>query len=345
MTAVAPGATVSPVELACPACHGSLGTAPDALVCGRCRRRFSVVAGIPDLRLAYPDAYLSWEEDVERAAELAERFENLDFVALLRAHWVRSGKPPELVERFVAGDVASIERSKVYLAAIERERGAALDSADRFLEIGCGTAGLAAAAALQGVHAVASDVSLRWLVLAKKRLLEAGIEGVELVCCAAEKPPFPPNSFDVVGASDVIEHVVDQGEFVRGCGELLRPGGFLFLATPNRFSLSLEPHVRLWGVGFLPRPIARRYVRVRRKTPYEHVRLLSASALRRLLTRNGFAPKIVPPEIPPATEEMYAGLERRLVRTYNRLRHLAPVRLLLLAAGPFFHVFARKGAG
>jgi 2-polyprenyl-3-methyl-5-hydroxy-6-metoxy-1,4-benzoquinol methylase/uncharacterized protein YbaR (Trm112 family) len=344
MTAVAPGATVSPVELACPACRGSLGTAADALACRRCQRRFSVVAGIPDLRLAYPDAYLSWEEDVARACELAERFDELDFVALLRAHWVRSGKPPELVERFVAGDVASIERSRAYLAAIERERGGALGGADSFLEIGCGTAGLAAAAALQGVHAVASDVSLRWLVLAKKRLLEAGIEGVRLVCCAAEEPPFAPSTFDVVAASDVIEHVVDQGEFVRGCGQVLRPGGSLFLATPNRFSLGLEPHVRLWGVGFLPRPLARHYVRVLRKTPYEHVRLLSASALRRLLSQNGFAVKIVPPEIPPATEDMYAGLERRLVRTYNRLRRVAPVRLLLLAAGPFFHVFARKGA-
>jgi hypothetical protein len=33
---------------------------------------------------------------------------------------------------------------------------------------------------------------------------------------------------------------------------VLRPGGLLFLATPNRYTLGLEPHVRLWGVGYLP---------------------------------------------------------------------------------------------
>ena len=330
-------------RIVCPACAGELRPSDEKLACDRCERRYPLVAGIPDLRLSYPDPYVSWEEDVARARELAERFNELDFAGLLREHWVRSGKPPELAQRFVAGDLASLERSVAYLGEIERERGATLGPEDRFLEIGCGTAGLAAGVVGRAGEVVASDISMRWLILAKKRLGEAEIETVKLLCCAAEDPPFPPGSFDIVAASDVVEHVADQERFVRGCRRLLRSGGLLFLATPNRFSLGLEPHVRLWGVGLLPRGLARRYVAAFRKAPYDHVHLLSARALRRLLARHGFMVTIVPPEIPAATQRMYTGLELRLVRGYNRVRRIAPIRRLLMAVGPFFHVFARKG--
>jgi 2-polyprenyl-3-methyl-5-hydroxy-6-metoxy-1,4-benzoquinol methylase/uncharacterized protein YbaR (Trm112 family) len=331
-------------ELTCPVCRSALARDPDALRCQGCDRLYPVVAGIPDLRLAYPDPYLSMEEDLARARELERLSDRLDFAALLGEHWRQSGKPSELVDRFVAGDLATLGRSRAYLDAIEDHRGAPLGPGDRFVEIGCGTAGLAGAAAERGARVVAGDLSMRWLVLARKRLDETGADRVGLVCFAAEHPPFAPGTFDIAAASDVIEHVASQEDFAAASGELLRPGGLIFLATPNRFSLGLEPHVRLWGVGFLPRGLARRYVRAVRKAPYDHVRLLSARALRRLFRGNGFGVEVVPPEIPTATQGMYSGAELRLVRAYNRLRHLGPVRRLLLWVGPFFQVFATKEA-
>jgi SAM-dependent methyltransferase len=342
MPAAAEGPALSGVV--CPACRSTLVGGDAALRCEACGREYPVVAGIPELRLAYPDPYVGREEDLERARELAARSEELDFPGLLREHWARSGKAPELADRFVAGDLASLRRSQAYLSAIERERGAALGGSDRFLEIGCGTAGLAAAAAERAGEVIASDLSMRWLVLARKRLMDAGIDNVRLICGDAERPPFAAGFFDVVAASDVIEHVPDPDAFAEGCRDVLRPGGSLFLATPNRYSLGLEPHVRLWGVGYLPRPLAKRYVWAARKAHYDHVRLLSSHGLRRLLRRHGFGVKVVPPEIPAATQEMYSGRELRLVRAYNRLRRLAPVRAGLRAVGPFFHVFARKPA-
>jgi 2-polyprenyl-3-methyl-5-hydroxy-6-metoxy-1,4-benzoquinol methylase/uncharacterized protein YbaR (Trm112 family) len=328
------------LELVCPACMSGLDAAEFELSCTGCGRAFPVVAGIPDLRLSYPDAYLSWQEDLDRARELEERGGELDFAGLLREHWRRSGKPEELAERFVVADVSA--RTTAYLAEIERGRGAELRPGNAFLEVGCGSAGLAAPAARRGCRAVASDLSMRWLVLAKKRLAEEGIEDVQLVCCAAEDLPFAEGAFDVVAASDVIEHVASSEDLLAGCQRVLRRGGMLFLATPNRFSLSLEPHVRLWGVGWLPRPLAKAYVEAVRRTSYDHVRLLSARSLRRILRRAGFDPCIVPPEIPASSQRMYSGIELRLVRVYNRLRKLAPIRLALLAVGPFFHVFAIK---
>jgi 2-polyprenyl-3-methyl-5-hydroxy-6-metoxy-1,4-benzoquinol methylase/uncharacterized protein YbaR (Trm112 family) len=342
MTVATPPASLG--VLTCPACGGALGSSGMELVCRDCRMGFPVVAGIPDLRLSYPDPYLSLEEDLARARELEARLHELDLLGLLREHWRRSGKPPELAERFMAGDRAAEGRSRAYLEAIEQRRGTMLGPDDRLLEVGCGTAGLAAVAAGRAGEVWASDLSMRWLVLAKKRLLETGVEGVHLVCTDAQEPGFAVGSFSVVAASDVVEHASDQNRFVAGCARLLAPGGVLFLATPNRFSLGLEPHVRLWGVGFLPRRLALRYTLALRKAPYDHVRLLSSRALRRLLARHGLAATVVPPEIPSATEAMYSGLERRLVRLYNRARRNRAVRRALLAIGPFFHVFGTKGA-
>lgn len=301
-----------------------------------------MVAGIPDLRHAYEDPYVSRDEDLQRARELEALFDSRDLLGLLQEHWRRSGKPPELAERFLAGDRAAKARSAAYLDAVEARRRTPLAGGDRVLEVGCGTAALAAAAADRIGSAIASDISMRWLVLAKKRLAELGVDGVQLVCCNAEDPPFRPGAFTLIVAGDVIEHVASQRRFAAASATLLEPGGVLFLATPNRYSLSLEPHVRLWGVGMLPRGVAKRYVQAVRHAPYDHVRLLSSRALRRTLTAAGLEPVIVAPDIPPATRATYDGVEGRLVDVYNAVRARAPVQRALLAVGPFFHVFATK---
>jgi ubiquinone/menaquinone biosynthesis C-methylase UbiE len=303
---------------------------------------YGVVADISDFRLEYADPYSSRDEDVEAAEALVAHSSDVDLRGLLREHWRLTGKPDKLVERFVGGDMAALERAESYLEALERMRERSLGRGDRVLEVGCGTAALAAAAARRGCTVIASDVSMRWLVLARKQMEEIGRD-VELVCCAAEALPFQSETYDVVIAGDVVEHVADQRLFARECARVLRPGGMLFIATPNRYSLALEPHVRLWGVGFLPRGVARGYVERVRKAPYDHVRLLSSFALRRLLEAEGFGVTIEPPAVPLASQRLARGIELRLVRMYNAVRGIRLVRLGLLGVGPFFHVFAVKG--
>jgi ubiquinone/menaquinone biosynthesis C-methylase UbiE len=300
--------------------------------------------GISDQRESYPDPELSREEDARIALELQRLAAERDLAGLLDEHWRLVGKNPELAARFTAHELRAAAKSPSVRDEIDDARGTPFGPGDRVLEVGCGTAALGAAFAARGASVTATDISLRWLVLAQKRLAARGTPGVELVACAAEQLPFDDAGFDLVAASDVIEHVQSPQRFAVEAARVLRPGGLLFLATPNRYSLGLEPHVRLWGVGYLPRGAAERYVRAARGVSYDHVRLLSARSLRTILDAAGFETTIVSPEVPEASQRLYGGAELRLVRAYNRARRVGPAHAALLAVGPFFHVFARKRA-
>ena len=329
--------------LRCPRCGSELRADGEDTRCRGCDETYGEpLPGIPDLRLSYPDPQLSRDDDARIARELAAHAAADDFAALLDRHWRLVGKQPELAARFTAQEIAAGAKTEPIVDAIDAARGRPIGPGDHVLEIGCGTAALGGALAARGASVVASDLSLRWLVLAGKRLSESTAGAVELVACAAEALPFPDESFELVAAADVVEHVESPERFVCECSRVLRPGGLLFLATPNRYSLGLEPHVRLWGVGYLPRRAAERYVKAARGVSYDHVHLLSARTLRRMLDDAGFETTTVAPEIPDASQRMYRGPELRLVRWYNRARRTAALHAALLAVGPFFHVFAWK---
>ncbi|MFC8527059.1 class I SAM-dependent methyltransferase [Nocardia sp. NPDC057227] len=61
---------------------------------------------------------------------------------------------------------------------------------------------------------------------------------VEMVRGNLAALPLPDASVDVVVNFQVIEHLWDQGQFLRECLRVLRPGGELLISTPNRITFS-----------------------------------------------------------------------------------------------------------
>jgi 2-polyprenyl-3-methyl-5-hydroxy-6-metoxy-1,4-benzoquinol methylase len=64
-----------------------------------------------------------------------------------------------------------------------------------------------------------------------------GLHGSRIDAAATIEPneplPLPEETFDLVVSMDVIEHVPDPRPWVRDIVRMMRPGGRLFLTTPN----------------------------------------------------------------------------------------------------------------
>jgi SAM-dependent methyltransferase len=289
-----------------------------------------VVLGIPDFRLE-GDPYLNREADRAKALRLAEEYDRLDLRGLVERYWsLTPDTPPEMARRFTEHTLAGRSRGEAWLAGRQ--------PAGDVLEIGCRGGGLLVALAAGGARAVGIDMALRWLVVAKKALEEAGLTA-GLCCCHGERLPFPPAAFDGVLAENVLEHSPDPGALLAGMHYALRPGGIGRGTTWNRFAPLPEPHVRLWGVGWLPRPWARRYVPWRGRGEYR-VRLLSAPGTSRLLRSSPFGGGTVRPA-PLSTAQL--GQRARLpLAFYDAIRRTPLLRSLLLAAAPVLEWEVRR---
>ncbi|HEX7940827.1 MAG TPA: hypothetical protein VF488_03450, partial [Gemmatimonadaceae bacterium] len=119
------------------------------------------------------------------------------------------------------------------------------------------------------------------------------------------------------------------------------------LATPNRFSVSAEPHVGVWGVGWLPTRWQQRYVRMRSGKPYDYVRLLSVPGLKRLMKREThFDGRFIIPQIADEEIALFQSRRAKVARAYNRAAELRMLRWPLFAIAPFFRfVGVRRSDG
>jgi SAM-dependent methyltransferase len=232
-------------------------------------------------------------------------------------------------------------RAKSSLAEIQR-RGAS-SVRGRFLEIGCGTGGFLVAAADMFLTVVGLDISLPRLILAKKQLEETRRQAI-LISASAEFLPFSDESFHLVVGSDVIEHVENPAQVMRETYRVLESGGAIFLATPNRWSLTPEPHVNVWGVGFLPKAWRERYVALVRNLPYRNISLLNWFELRRLLGQTRFSRwQILLPTLPSEHTARLPAWARAAVPVYHAIKDFALTKWLVHLFGPLFHVVCIKG--
>ena len=97
----------------------------------------------------------------------------------------------------------------------------------RLLDLGCGTGlTLDLFGREPGVHVHGLDLSPSALGFCRQRGLE------RLVCGSMDAVPFATDTFDVVTALDVIEHIDDDLAALREVARVLRPGGMALVAVP-----------------------------------------------------------------------------------------------------------------
>lgn len=108
----------------------------------------------------------------------------------------------------------------------------------RILEIACGRGGFSRLLASRGASVCGADFSASAMDIAKEKLLRnpSLADRVTYVQADAQDMPFEENSFDMVISCETIEHVPNPRAAVREMFRVCKPGGMLFLTTPNYFN-------------------------------------------------------------------------------------------------------------
>lgn len=107
----------------------------------------------------------------------------------------------------------------------------------RILEVACGRGGFVRQMARSGARVTGCDFSSSAVRVASTKLFSTdGQPLAALVQGDAQSLPFAENSFDVVVSCETIEHLPQVQAALSDLYRVTRPGGRLFLTTPNHFN-------------------------------------------------------------------------------------------------------------
>lgn len=158
----------------------------------------------------------------------------------------------------------------------------------KVLDYGCGMGGTSRMLAKFGAKVTAVDI---------KPEVEQAFQNSDIKFCNPknEELYLKSQKYDIIILQDVLEHVPNPEILLKQMQDALRTSGFIYISTPNRFSLLNlinDPHWNLPGVAlgsrrtvsFLVQKIFRRDIRDRS----DWAALLSLHKLKRLLIINNF---------------------------------------------------------
>lgn len=98
--------------------------------------------------------------------------------------------------------------------------------------------------------------------------------GIQLFSCYLENAAFLENSFDIISASEVVEHVQDPDSFIKTLAQQLSSSGVLLLTTPNADAAIAGENVeKEWYQLY---------------SPGYHFNIFSPESIKLVLARNGF---------------------------------------------------------
>ena len=146
------------------------------------------------------------------------------------------------------------------------------DPGQRLLDLGCGNSIFLSRARSAGWTVVGADFDAKAVAATRDTGLDVRLGGVEA---------FDPevDRFDVITLSHVIEHVHRPLQMLTACHALLKPGGLLWLETPN---IASTGH-RLYGKNW------------RGLEPPRHLVLFSLASMQQALANAGFVETEVQP--------------------------------------------------
>jgi len=283
MTAVDPVPAAAELVPVCPSCRGAIAWTGATGACSACARRFG---RLPDGSADMLGRDFWWQHlDPGTFDGLLERGEQHGWDRALR-------------EVVPAADFAmATERDRadwrVLLPPLENAVIA---------DVGCFWGAITALLAPHARQVWAVDGTPHTVRFVNMRARQEGLTNVRTVRALAQELPFPDASLDGVVLNGVIEWVgltpgtTDpyslQDSVLAGIARVLKPGGFLYVATKNRFGINYlagrrDQNTALRFITLLSRGLADRYCRLALGHPFL-TPSYSCARMERVLRRVGF---------------------------------------------------------
>lgn len=96
------------------------------------------------------------------------------------------------------------------------------------LDLPAGSGDLSYLLLQRGLEVTAADLEPEAFIVPGRSCIKADMNS---------RLPFPDEQFDAIGCIEGIEHIENPHLFVREANRLLRPGGMLYITTPNVLSI------------------------------------------------------------------------------------------------------------
>jgi ubiquinone/menaquinone biosynthesis C-methylase UbiE len=319
-------------QFVCPECGSRVEEWEGGYNCASCTRFYPILFGIPDFRVR-GDLYLSLEDERAKAARLHEFAAKHDFRDLVAYYYSITNDVPDRLAAVFAGYLVNAPlRARPAVEAL-RSAGAG----DKLFDLGCGSGGALVAAADVFQDRTGVDIALRWLVIARKRLEEAGVSA-SLVCADAEALPFRKGAFTHVLAADLLESTRSPTAAVNAAATVLEDGGHMYLTSSNSRWIGPHPATGVWAAGLLPARVRSALLRRRHGVDIlRAVSFVSPGSVRQMGETVGLHQIDAGPLAPePRRLKHRSALFKAFARAYSALAKTPVFRSLLCAAGPVF---------
>jgi len=135
----------------------------------------------------------------------------------------------------------------------------------KLLDIGCGSGGFLDQAKARGWDTYGTEFTDEAVELCSAR-------GHKMSHGVLSPEHYQPSAFDVLISTEVLEHIANHQEEIPNMARIIRPGGFLYITTPNWNAFSRLLLGEKWTVIHYP----------------EHLVYFTPNTLREMLERAGF---------------------------------------------------------